>query len=89
MSDMDNRGYSQRIIDANLEADGNSLGVLLGRYCISRDIPVADISEYFSVSKMTVYNWFSGRNTPKQSQEERIRDVLTKAGVYDAEITSG
>lgn len=86
---MDNRGYSQRIIDANKEASKDSLGVLLGQYCISRDIPVADISEYFSVSKMTVYNWFSGRSRPKQIQEERIREVLTKAGVYNAEPTSG
>lgn len=86
---MDNRGYSQRIIDANKEADAGSLGVLLGKYCISRDIPVADISEYFSVSKMTVYNWFSGRSKPKKFQEERIREVLIKAGVYNAESTSG
>ena len=86
MSDMDNRGYSQRIIDANGEADQSSLGVLLGRFCITRDIPVVDISEYFGVSKMTVYNWFTGKSAPRKNQEDRIRDVLTKAGVAHPEM---
>lgn len=84
MSDMDNRGYSQRIIDANSEANQSSLGVLLGKFCITRDIPVVDISEYFGVSKMTVYNWFTGKSSPRKTQEGRIREILVKAGVHDA-----
>lgn len=85
MSDTDYRGYSQRVIEANQLADSNSLGVRLGAYCISRDIPVSDISEYFQVSKMTVYNWFTGKVEPRKAQEERIRDILEKAGVSQQE----
>jgi hypothetical protein len=83
MSDTDYRGYSQRVVDANKLADISSLGVRLGAYCISRDIPVVDISEYFGVSKMTVYNWFTGKVSPRKTQEERIREVLMRAGVID------
>lgn len=83
MSDTDYRGYSQRVVEANELADINSLGVLLGRFCISRDIPVVDISEYFGVSKMTVYNWFTGKSVPRKVQEGPIKDVLSKAGVLE------
>jgi hypothetical protein len=83
MSDTDYRGYSQRVIEANQLADFNSLGVRLGAFCISRDIPVLDIAEYFQVSKVTVYNWFTGKVEPRKAQEERIRDILEKAGVMD------
>ena len=73
----DNRGYSSRIISANSNASVDSLGVLLGRYCIAKDIPVSNISEAMSVSKMTVYKWFTGATIPRKSQEERIKDIIS------------
>lgn len=72
----DNRGYSSRIVSANSIADIESLGVLLGRYCIAKDISVSEISEAMSVSKMTIYKWFTGKTQPRKSQEERIRDII-------------
>lgn len=73
----DCRGYSSRIVVANAGADISSLGVLLGRYCIAKDIAVTEVSEVMNVSKMTVYKWFTGKAVPRRSQEERIRDIIS------------
>lgn len=76
MMNNDNRGYSSRIVGANSLASTDSLGVLLGRYCIAKDISASDISAAMSVSKMTVYKWFTGKTIPRKSQEERIREII-------------
>lgn len=72
----DNRGYSSRVVGANSLANIDSLGVLLGRYCIAKDISASEIAEAMSVSKMTIYKWFTGKTQPRKSQEERIRDII-------------
>ena len=54
------RGYSFRLVRANQAADTKKIGVQLGRYCIAKDIPVAEIAEKFDVSRMTIYSWFTG-----------------------------
>jgi hypothetical protein len=77
MMNKDNRGYSNRVVVANSLASVDSLGVLLGRYCIAKDIPVSDISEAMAVSKMTVYKWFTGKTMPRKSQEERIKEIIS------------
>jgi hypothetical protein len=76
MMSKDNRGYSSRIVGANSIASVDSLGVLLGRYCIARDIPVSDISDALAVSKMTIYKWFTGKTSPRKSQEESIKAII-------------
>ena len=45
------RGYSLRLFRANQEADSKLIGVQLGRYCITKDIPVYQIAEKFDVSR--------------------------------------
>lgn len=76
---MDNRGYASRIIKANLEADTESPGVVLGRFCIQKEIPVSDVAEYFTVSRMTIYKWFVGEWIPRKSKAEKILEMLKKA----------
>jgi hypothetical protein len=76
---MDNRGYSQRIVEVNRSAS-DSLGVLLGRYCISRDISAIDMAEYFGVSKMTIYKWFTGKVEPRKHYREKITALLVSGG---------
>ena len=78
---MDSRGYSSRIIKANKEASISNPGVLLGRMCIAKEIPVSDVSEFFGVSRMTIYKWFKGLEIPRRKQIERIEEVLAKAKV--------
>ena len=77
---MDCRGYSKRIIQANDEASSDNLGVLLGRYCISRDIPVSDITSYFGVSRMTLYKWFTGKSEPRVAHRDKIQTMLKLGG---------
>jgi hypothetical protein len=76
---MDSRGYSSRIIKANKEASTSNPGVLLGRLCIAKEIPVSDVSEFFGVSRMTIYKWFKGLEIPRRKQITKIEEVLAKA----------
>jgi DNA invertase Pin-like site-specific DNA recombinase len=75
---MDKRGYSLRIIRANEQADPSSIGVVLGRYCIKQEIPASDVADFFRVSRMTVYNWFSGSSTPQKRLHENIQQIIDK-----------
>jgi len=77
---MDNRGYSKALIDANQSASVSSLGVLLGRYCVSRDISAIEVAQYFLVSKMTIYKWFCGKSEPRQRHRDRIETMLRQGG---------
>lgn len=72
-------GYSQRVVKTNRDADGRSLGVCLGRFCISREIPVTDVMEFFDVTKQTVYNWFAGTHIPSKHHSQLITRFLDKA----------
>lgn len=74
----DSRGYSSRIIETNKHASVTHPGVMLGRVCISQEIPVSDVAEFFDVSRMTVYKWFKGQEMPRKKQIEKIEDVLKK-----------
>jgi len=76
---MDNRGYASRIIKANLAASVEGPGVALGRFCITKEIPVSDVAEYFGVSRMTIYKWFVGEWAPRKSNAEKIWDMLKRA----------
>ena len=76
----DNHGYSKKIISANTEASGKNIGVQLGRYCISRDIPVSEIANYLGVTRMSIYGWFDGTCTPLPKHEEKIAEILKTGG---------
>jgi len=75
---MNLRGYSYRLVKANKAADSKHIGVKLGRYCITNDIPVIQIAQQFSVSRMTVYNWFSGIVMPHKAKVAQIEKLLSK-----------
>jgi hypothetical protein len=70
------RGYSFRLVEAIRAADPKHIGVRLGKYSIAKDIPVTEIAEYFSVSRMTVYQWFTGASTPHKDKAEKIKQLL-------------
>ena len=69
-------GYSQRLVDANTNADASSLGVYLGSRCIALGIPVKDVADRLGVSRATVYNWFWGSVTPSASHTAKINKYL-------------
>jgi CRISPR/Cas system CMR-associated protein Cmr3 (group 5 of RAMP superfamily) len=72
-------GYSIEVIRTNRKADSNKVGVRLGRYCISKGIPVLDVVNFFGVARQTVYNWFFGTHEPKPIFAEAIEEFLKRA----------
>ena len=65
-------GYSSKFIHAVSTADKVKLGVKFGLICIQKDIPVADIADYFKVSRMTVYNWFKSVTAMPEKHEGAV-----------------
>ena len=72
----DSRGYSARIVQANKAADIANPGVMLGRLCIAKEIPVSHVAAYFGVTRMTVYKWFKGTEKPRKQHVEKIRETI-------------
>jgi len=72
------QGYSSVFIKDVSEADKTKIGVQLGLACIKRDIPVTDVSEFFSVSRMTVYSWFRGKTNVPEKHREKIQKLVEK-----------
>jgi DNA-binding transcriptional regulator YiaG len=72
-----NYGYSTRLIESNKAANPKLLGVRLGRVCIKYRIPVAYVASTLGVSRQTVYNWFTGANTPQNAVVESVESLLT------------
>ena len=72
------RGYSARLTRVNNEADGNHPGVMLGRLCIAQEIPVADVAQFFNVSRMTIYKWFKGEGQVRPKHAEQIEEIIAK-----------
>jgi len=70
---MDDRGYSLRVMRANEQADPSSTGVLLGRICIKKEIPVVDVADFFGVSRMTIYSWFPVSVSLEKSTKKKYR----------------
>ena len=65
-------GYSARLVDTNDAADGDMLGVRLGRLCIAQRIPASEVASRFNISRATVYNWFCGRTQVKSELIDAI-----------------
>tara|TARA_R100001086_G_C11826065_1_gene255364 strand:+ start:816 stop:1112 length:297 start_codon:yes stop_codon:yes gene_type:complete len=81
---IDNRGYSQNIVLANKEAlkdKPDYLGVVLGQYCINRNIPASKIAKHFQVSRMTVYRWFDGTRRPRSKHILKMKKMLAIGGI--------
>lgn len=65
-------GYSQRIANAIIEAEVDSLGVALGKFCIRHDIPVSEVAGGLGVSRTAVYKWFDGSSIPSPFYAPKI-----------------
>lgn len=74
------RGYSIRVAEAIKEADGNLIGVRLGRACLARDIPVSAVAADLGVTRQTVYHWFLGLSEPRGKTCDAIEAYLTELG---------
>jgi len=72
------RGYSYALHLANQNANPKFIGVRLGKHCIKNSIPVVKVAEQFEVSRMTIYQWFTGISQPRSSKVEKIEKFLAK-----------
>lgn len=72
------KGYSILLAEEIKAADQKLIGVQLGRVCISKDIPVSDVAEFFNVSRMTVYSWFKGESSVSSRYAEKMQKLLDK-----------
>ena len=66
------QGYTLSLAYANKKANAKNPGVALGRFCIDRNIPVSQVASELGVSRMAVYNWFSGVSWPSQGHIDAI-----------------
>ena len=69
-------GYSLTTVQRNREADGDKLGVALGRVCIERCIPVSEVAKRLRVTRPTIYNWFEGTCAPSAGLENEVASYL-------------
>lgn len=70
------QGYSIKLVQLNKQADKKKLGVILGKACIGASIPVSQVAKIIGVSRMTVYNWFTGLHDPQEVYEPAIQGLL-------------
>lgn len=75
--------YTTKIIRRNADADPSLLGVSLGRLCIYRLVPAAEVAAALDVSKATVYLWFAGRREVSKHLRPKVeayyRSTLARA----------
>ena len=71
-------GYSFHISRMNSGADPSSPGVVLGRFCIDRAIPVKEVASVFGVTRATVYNWFCGATVPQKTMHPSIYEYMSE-----------
>lgn len=69
-------GYTKRLSSLNKQADGSMLGVKLGRVCISKEVPVAEVAYQLGVSRQAVYNWFTGVHEPSNELKDIIKNLI-------------
>lgn len=72
------KGYSTLTVQEFKEADQTLLGVKLGMLCIDRDIPVSNVSEFFHVSRVTVYSWFRGKTVVSSKHADKMQKLIDK-----------
>ena len=69
-------GYTKRLSSLNKQADGSMLGVKLGRACISKEVPVAEVAHRLGVSRQAVYNWITGIHEPSNELKDTIKNLI-------------
>ena len=62
----------------NKQADGSLSGVKLGRVCIRKEVPVAEVALQLGVSRQTVYNWFTGAHEPNEDLKDAVKILLVE-----------
>jgi hypothetical protein len=75
---MARRGYSTSVQEKINNPNATGLGVELGRLCLLHGYSVEEVAGFFRVSRMTAYNWITGRHKPSKHLTERIQALVDK-----------
>lgn len=75
---MARRGYSTAIQNKINNPDASGLGVELGRLCLLHGYSVDEIAGVFKVSRMTAYNWITGRHKPSRHLADKIEALVDR-----------
>ena len=70
------QGYTIRVAEAINSADGDLVGVQLGRLCIKHDIAVSKVAKYLGVTRQTVYSWFVGKSEPQPYYYKAVQRMI-------------
>lgn len=70
------QGYTVSFIEKVRSSDPSKVGVVLGVRALDKNIPVAAIAEHLGVSRMAVYDWFTGRYTPQDRHAEALEEFI-------------
>jgi hypothetical protein len=69
-------GYTQDVVAKNKAAVGDGPGVMLGRICIEKNVPVNVVANFFGVSRPTIYAWFCGNKSPSKDRIPEIQEFI-------------
>lgn len=75
---MARRGYYNSTVERINSIDTDNPGVKLGRLCVLHGYTAEEVSEVFNISRMTVYNWFTGRHKPSRHLRDKIQSLITR-----------
>lgn len=70
--------YDPALIVLVQNADQRLLGVKLGALCISKDIPVHDVADFFNVPRPVVLAWFKGEVKVPNRLATKVADIISK-----------
>ena len=74
------QGYSLSLVEANRSGSRRHIGVALGRVCIKARVPVAEVADYFGVSRQAIYSWFKGVSHPRPNLTSEIEKYMSSLG---------
>jgi len=75
---MARQGYSTVVQNKINNPDLTGLGVELGRLCLLHNYTIVEIAGVFKVSRMTAYNWVTGRHQPSRHLEDKIQSLVDR-----------
>jgi len=74
------RGYSYEFmkhVRALASKPDAPCGVKLGAKAIEREFSIISIANHVGVSRMTVYDWFTGKYIPTESNLKKLKAFIT------------
>jgi len=71
------RNYSQKFSSSIGDIESDSLGVELAKACVTANIPPKLIAKHFSVTRITIHNWFRGAPV-RESKKVKISTFIDK-----------